>query len=174
MTISGVYAEILATLQPLGLLRAETPATLQEKCGELAEEAEFLEEWASNRRGTLTMVAACFDPNALQNPAERTKAVAAWQPPLWKDQGWRGSYEPASRRVRIEREGRLLADEPAIHACHAAVAWNKAFADQGLEVLIIDLGTDDESFLAVSKPAADRIRGENLLVAARPCPFPKK
>jgi len=174
MTISEVAAEILAILQPLGLLRTETPATLQEKCRKLADEEDFLEEWESNRRGTLTTVAVCADPNALLNPAERTQAVAAWQAPLWKDLGFRGSYEQAFRRVRIEKQGRLVADEPAVHACHAAVAWNKALADQGLEVLLIDLGTDDESFLAVSKGAADRIRRENLLVVAKPCPFPKK
>jgi hypothetical protein len=174
MAIDGICSEILGILQSLGLLQAETPVTLKEKIAKLDGEEEFVEQWESNRRGTLSTVALCFDPNALLNPAERTRAVAAWQPPLWRDLGFLGSYDPKTRRVRIERQGRLLADEPAVHDCHAAVAWNKALADQGLEVLVLDLGTDDESFLAVSKAGAERIRRENILAVARPCPMPKK
>ena len=174
MTIDAICTEVLKILQPLGLLRAETPLTLKEKVARLGEEEDVLAEWEGARSQALSLFVACNDPNALLNPAEGAQAVAAWQPPLWKDLGLRGSYDRASRRVRIERQGRLLADEPVVHPCHAAVAWNKALADQGLEVLNLFLGTDDESFLAVSKAAADRIRLEKILYVTKPCPMPKK
>ena len=174
MEVSGVYVEVMGIAQPLGLLRTETPNTLKKKIEELDGEEEFLSQWRSDRPRTMSMLVAHFDPNALLNPAERAFAVAAWKPPLWKHLGFRGTFDPKAQRIRIESEGRLLADEPVAHSCHVAVAWNKVLSGQGLEVLLLDLGTDDESFLAVVKASAERIRTENILAVARPCPLPKK
>lgn len=172
--IHGAYAQVLGILQPLGLLRGETPDGLRGKIDAVLDgEEEFLEQLEGDRGRTLSTLVAHIDPNALLNPGERAKAVAAWAPPLWKDLGLRGTWDPAARRVRIEGGGRVLADEPAAHGCHAAVAWTKALADRGVEVLVLDVGTDDESYVAVTRDVAEKIRRERPLAVAAPCPAPK-
>ena len=168
------YAEILGILQPLGLLKAETPDTLKARLLKVDPEEDWREGWTSDRARTLSAIAALCDPNALLNPAERAKAVAAWQPPIWKDLGFRGSYDAVARRVRIESKDRSLSEEEDYHTCRAAVAWNRALTPHGIEVLVLDLGSDDESFLAVGAAAAAKIREGKVLAVASPCPPPKK
>jgi len=166
----SAYADVLRSLQPLGLLREESPDSLRDKIEEEDGEEEFLERLEGDRARTLSSIVAAFDPNALLNPAERAKAVAAWSPPLWKHLGLKGRYDASAGRARVEDGSRALADEPATHGCHAALAWTKALAERGFEVLILDTGSDDESYLAVTRESAERIRRDGLLALSRPCP----
>ena len=170
MEIRAEYGIALGLLKPLGLLEKESPESLRKKVEGLDGEDEFLDWWENNRPEALSTLVAHLDPNALPNPGERAKGVALWNPPLLAPLGLHGVYDSARRRVRIESEGRVLSDQPVTHSCHAAVAWNKALAGRGFEILLLYLGTDDESFVAVTQAAAARIRSEEILSYLPPCP----
>ena len=167
----GIYRAVLKVLKPLGLLAAETPSSLRKRVeSELDGEDELRDQWEADRVGTLCSLVALLDLNGLHNPGEKAEGVAKWDPPLIRHLGFKGSYDWKTRRVRIEGGGEVLLEESAPAPCHVAEAWNKVIGPHGYEILDLDLGVDDHSFVVTTKQAAETIRSRKILALNKTCP----
>ena len=162
------WREVLALVQPYGILRNYTPDSLASELQDVAE--EFEEQLDTDRQAALALLIAQYDPNGLHNPAEKTEAVAKWQPPLIAHLGLQGVYDRASHRMRIESSGTTVTEETVEAPCHAAAVWNRVIVPMGFEMLDLDTGGDDHSFVVTSKQAADGLREAMLVRLMKPCP----
>ena len=162
--------EALSLAHTYGLLRNHTTASLNEQLQESDGVEEVEDQWNDDRQATLALLITQFVPNGLHNPAEKAAGVATWRPPLLTHLGLHGVYDRASRQMRVEKAGTILAEDVVDAPCHAAALWNRVLVPLGFEILDLYTGGDDHSFIATTAEAADGLRQVNAVRVMKPCP----